>query len=452
MKKYIKSTLNYRKRAFWIGIAVAAVCIVVIICFLSNQSSRKGPDSFDANMEFGGFRIGGELIKIIDEPLEENTSPILDLNRNGIEESIRQTEIDNGNGLAVEIYENGERIFYGSGEFVHAGWTAYFLCILDGESYLLHYNPTIYQGIYGYSYELFTLKDGYETIKYNSVIFDVNFDAPHHVAFEPDAIAEFMDEINGYLAHSTQLLNTDQDLLDTFERTGKLEDDLSTLFGSWESEFSRDESKSLEENLRLLQETLEADDTEPHNTVSSAGLPFDDILEMMFCSGAGAWQTRLALNTDGSFTGEFVDADMGDIGDGYPNGTQYVCQFHGRFKDIRQLSDASWSLTLEELVLDTGHEIGEEWIEDGVCYIASGPYGFSGAGDEMPGENAEFILYSPEARGHAPGTELYGALEFQSWMPHWYEFQNSDECLNCYGLHNLETGYGFFSFDGWGIE
>lgn len=61
---------------------------------------------------------------------------------------------------------------------------------------MLRYNPTICQGMYGYSHKLFTLKNGHETKKYNSITFDVNFDAPHHVAFEPDATAEFMDEIN----------------------------------------------------------------------------------------------------------------------------------------------------------------------------------------------------------------------------------------------------------------
>ncbi len=82
---------------------------------------------------------------------------------------------------------------------------------------------------------------------------------------------------------------------------------------------------------------------------------------MMFCSGAGGWQTMLSLNADGSFSGIYLNSDMGSYGAEYPNGTAYICQFHGSFKDIVQLSDASWSLTLDEPVLDTGHEAGEEW-------------------------------------------------------------------------------------------
>lgn len=376
----------------------------------------------------------------------------LDLNRNGTAETLVQKEMDTGEGQVLEIYENDERIFYAEGGYAHVGWNALFLCTLDGESYLLRYNPTLFQGMFHYSYELFSLKDGHETIAYNEITFDVNIEAPYHETFNPEEIAAFMEEINGYLAQSTQLLNTDYDLLATFEQTGKLEDDLSTLFNSFEPAFPRDPSKSLLENLELLQQTLESFASEPFPTGSPATLPFDGTLEMMFCSGAGGWQTMLSLNADGSFAGIYADSDMGTYGAEYPNGTEYICQFHGSFKDIVQVSDASWSLTLEELVLDTGHEIGEEWIALDTLRIASTPYGFAAADGSMPKENAQFMLYSPEAQGHASGTELYGAIEFQHWQPDRREYLTADDTLGCFGLHNLDTGYGFFSLDGWGLD
>ena len=379
---------------------------------------------------------------------------ILDLNRNGIEETLVQNEIDNGNGQAVEIYENDERIFYTEGGNAHAAWNALFLCTLDGGNYLLRYNPMLYQGVFYYSYELFTLKDGYETITYNEIRFDVNFESPSHDELNPEEIAAFMEEINGYLAQSTQLLNTDSNLLATFEKTGKLYDDLSTLFDNTEPEFTRDNTKSLSENLQLYQETMEAYAAQTADYISSLGLPIDSdsALEMMFCSGAGGWQTMLNLYPDGSFSGVYRDSDMGAYDDSYPNGIEYICRFHGSFKDIVQISDASWSMTLDNLVVDTKHETGEEWILDGTLYIASNPYGFSDANGNMPKENAQFILYSPEAQGHASGTELYGAIEFQSWQPERREYLDSNDTLGCYGLHNLDTGYGFFSLDGWGIQ
>lgn len=441
IKKRVKSVLHYKRPAFRIVAAALAVCVIVIICFLTNPNganelaSSSGSDKKTDSADEADVSI----------PL------MLDLNRNGTEETLVQREMDNGEGQVVEIYENDERIFYASGSYAHVDWNALFLCTLDGENYLLRYNPTLYQGMFDYSYELFTLEGGHKTITHNQITFDVNFDAPFHGEFNPEEIAAFMGEINGYLAHSTQLLNTDSNLLAAFERTGKPEDDLSTLFNNYESEFSRNDNKSLLENLRLLQETLDASAAEQLPTVS-AGLPFDYAMEMMFCSGAGGWSTDITLQPDGSFTGIYSDSDMGSYSADYPNGTQYICRFHGSFKDIAQLSDASFSLTLDELVLDTGHEIGDEWIEDGILYIASAPYGFSDADGSMPKENAQFILYSPEAQGHASGTELYGAREFQSWQPDRREYLDSGDTLGCYGLHNLDTGYGFFSLDGWGIE
>lgn len=458
VKKRVRSILNYKRPAFWIVAAAITACIVVVVCFLTSPHSHKEfhPEGTAAAViaSLNTVNIGTADDADADDiqPSDPGIPAFLDLNRNGIAETLVQKEMDNGEGQIVEIYENEERIYYAEGGFAHVGWNALFLCTVDGESCLLRYNPTLFQGMYDYNYELFSLKDGYETIAYNSITFDVNFDAPYHEAFDPEEVAAFMEEINGYLARSTQLLNTDQDLLAAFERTGKLEDDLGTLFNSFEPPLPIDESKSLLENLKLLQQTMEPSASGSLSTGYSSALPFEGTLEMMFCSGAGGWQTMLSLNADGSFVGTYSDSNMGDQGAEYPNGTEYICRFHGSFKDIVQLSDASWSLTLEELVLDTGHEIGEEWIAADTLHIASTPYGFADADGSMPKENAQFIFYSPEAQGHASGTELYGAIEFQHWQPNRREYLTADDTLGCFGLHNLDTGYGFFSLDGWGLN
>ena len=42
---------------------------------------------------------------------------------------------------------------------------------------------------------------------------------------------------------------------------------------------------------------------------------------------------------------------------------QYVCQYHGKLGGFAQLTEHSWSLTLEELVLDTKYPVGTEWDE-----------------------------------------------------------------------------------------
>ena len=182
-----------------------------------------------------------------------------DLNRNGIPEELRlyvPAQWDTGQRL--EVWEDGRCLWTAEGYEAHAGWNAIFLCTLDGEDCLLRYNPWMGQGFAGYGYELFTLEGGAENVvRENSVDFDINFEMPTpdggvrdpREFFDPEAIAAFMDEVNGLLAHSVQLLNTDQDLLETFRREGRLEDTLWFLKG-WEPVFTRDPEKSLLENLR----------------------------------------------------------------------------------------------------------------------------------------------------------------------------------------------------------
>ena len=162
-------------------------------------------------------------------------------------------------------------------------------------------------------------------------------------------------------------------------------------------------------------------------------LPEGNPLEMTFCSGVGAWNTTLTLDPDGSFEGVYHDSDMGDSGEGYPDGTVYLCTFYGRFGDIRKLDDSTYSMTLQELNITTSHEVGEEWIEDGTRYVSSEPYGLSCGTD--------FLFYTPEA----PVSEL--PEEFLNWFSGPYDRSSLTESgvLSHYGLYNKDMGYGFFS-------
>ena len=191
---------------------------------------------------------------------DEAAAPTIssDLNRNGIAEEVRLTDIDDGEGLQLEIWENNELIDRELGYFSHAGWTSIFLCTMDGEDYLLRYHPTMYQGTCMYDYTLSTLTDNVETVvRSNSLYFDINFGSFLHDDFDPEAIVAFMEEINDLLSHSVQMLNTDDNLLGTFEKEGRLYDSLWWL-DIWEPVFSRNESKSLLENLQDFQTVLTA--------------------------------------------------------------------------------------------------------------------------------------------------------------------------------------------------
>ena len=68
-----------------------------------------------------------------------------------------------------------------------------------------------------------------------------------------------------------------------------------------------------------------------------------------FYSGVGAWETMLEVAPDGSFKGQFFDANMGETGEGYDNGTIYECTFTGKFSEAEKVDDTSYSAKVEEL-------------------------------------------------------------------------------------------------------
>ncbi len=197
---------------------------------------------------------------LADQRLTDPSRLTPDLNRNGVPEELRLTSIDGGMGQKLEIYENGGLIFSEEGYNAHAGYNALFLYQDETGDYLLRYNPYMGQGWCDYSYQLFTLEHGKENlIREGAVSFDINFQPELHQSFDVNDICDFMGAVNSLLDHSVQLLNTDQDLLDAFDRLGRLEDDLEWL-GWWEPAYVRGGQGywSLAEELRIFQAAMEA--------------------------------------------------------------------------------------------------------------------------------------------------------------------------------------------------
>ncbi len=108
-------------------------------------------------------------------------------------------------------------------------------------------------------------------------------------------------------------------------------------------------------------------------------------MEWSFCSGVGGWSTDMQIQADGSFSGNFHDSEMGDIGEGYPNGTIYVCAFTGQMTLLEQVDEHSWKVRVDQLTVDEEPE--KETIDDGIRFVTAEPYGLS-EGDEM-------LLYQP---------------------------------------------------------
>lgn len=145
-----------------------------------------------------------------------------------------------------------------------------------------------------------------------------------------------------------------------------------------------------------------------------------------FTSGAGGWMTHLDINSDGTFTGNYKDSDMGYIGDEYPNGTEYFCNFSGKFSVVEAVDEYTYHLHLDSIKLE--NEEGLEWIENGVRYITTGPYGME--------DSTDFMLYLPGK----PIDEL--SEEYLSWVG--ISFKDED-VMPRYGLYNVDGEKGFYS-------
>lgn len=154
-------------------------------------------------------------------------------------------------------------------------------------------------------------------------------------------------------------------------------------------------------------------------------------VEFWFSSGVGAWATMLRIYEDGSFEGEYHDSDMGDIGEGYPGGTVYLCDFTGRFTELAKVDDYTYSLQLESIELAQTPDTDE--IKDGIRYVYSTPYGFD--------DGKDFMIY-------LPGAFLRELPEdFRSWVGYYDLSGTSDTELPFYGFYNVQGGYGFSGYE-----
>lgn len=145
-----------------------------------------------------------------------------------------------------------------------------------------------------------------------------------------------------------------------------------------------------------------------------------------FSSGAGGWRTYIEINDDGTFTGNYSDLDMGDDDVNYPNGTTHICNFDGKFTNVKKIDDYTYSMKLD--YLNTEGTKGDVYYEDGVRYIYADPYGFDNAD--------EFMIY-------LPGSPLDTLPdEFISWVglsKDRYDKMPSD----LYGIYNVGGKMGF---------
>ena len=166
------------------------------------------------------------------------------------------------------------------------------------------------------------------------------------------------------------------------------------------------------------------DDTELTTNVKGSILEEIDGQLFYYSSGAGGWATELKVFSDGSFQGHYYDSDMGDTGVDYPNGTQYDCQFRGKFSTPEQVSNYSYAMQVVKI--EQVQPTGKEEIIDGVKYVYSDPVGVT--------DGAKMYIY-------LPGSRVSSLPEgYVSWAD---MALNGADKLPFYGIYNEKDEAGF---------
>lgn len=150
-------------------------------------------------------------------------------------------------------------------------------------------------------------------------------------------------------------------------------------------------------------------------------------LEWSFNSGAGGWSTDMRIGSDGSFTGEYHDSEMGESTEDYPDGILYFCSFSGRMSVAEQVDSNTWKIKVDKLEEDPGMEE----IRDGIRYVPAHVYGLS--------EGNEMLLYRP-------GTPVSVLSEDMQFWAHVIDQENPPTELEDWFMCNEKNGSGFVGY------
>ena len=335
--------------------------------------------------------------------------------------------------LVVSTYEDGtvKPLYDEQLDVAVAGGT--FFCVFAGKDKTLYIYDSIGDEGVVYNYTRLTAS-GSSLIPAEKI---------SHSSYPTEDYSSFEDT---YFIQETEVPHEDYEKIKSawYDNTANIlltsDNDDEFLVGLHRSQGS--EALTYDEAVAKLKELADGGATSSDTAANGAApvnLTAEDIFgalngkEFGFASGVGAWSSDLTFANDGIFMGSFHDSDMGDTGDGYPNGTIYVSDFSGRFEIANVINDHSVTLRLVES--GTSEPVGNEWIDDQVRYVASDPYGIAG-GDE-------FILYFPGT----PMSELTDDGRQWYQMPRALSDDELPQTLPCYGLYNVNEANAFFSFE-----
>lgn len=137
--------------------------------------------------------------------------------------------------------------------------------------------------------------------------------------------------------------------------------------------------------------------------------------------------TKLTIDKQGNFSGEYSETITADKTDAYPNGTFYYSKFSGEFSGFAVENDYTIELTLYNPKVE-GEENAESIDEaSGVRHLNALPKAFAK-------NKAEFTLFTPETPKSAVPNGVLGTLSY-----------STSEYIDVYILYNNETGDIFTS-------
>lgn len=147
--------------------------------------------------------------------------------------------------------------------------------------------------------------------------------------------------------------------------------------------------------------------------------------EYMHTSGVGGWSLQVTIDTDGNFTGSYVNSDYGIRDNAYPNGTISQSEFKGKLSGLSKKNQYTFSAKIIEHTYTS--PIGEVKIIDGMRYVNE-EVGFGKVGDTV-------LIYTSDA----PVNKL--PQEFIQWI----EMPNGKITSSNLGYKGIYvSGMGYF--------
>jgi hypothetical protein len=219
----------------------------------------------------------------------------------------------------------------------------------------------------------------------------------------------------------------------TSNKTNLKENNASeTVIDNFEQIISNETENNQQSDVSEVETAITTESTE--NETVSKEYTFEDLSKYSyeFCSGAGGWSTDFYIEKDGYFHGNYHDSDMGDIGEGYENGTMYSSVFTGHFSGLTKVDEYAYEMVMSDISYK--NEVGTEEIADDIRYIYDEAYGLCGT--------KRFLVYFPGTPVNVFDEEVYW------WIMNSVDDSMGDEALlQTPVIVNEDQQYGIYSYE-----